>query len=308
MTMALAIYGGGGLPLSLGTASVNTMNGHLTIEASNPLPATSITQAALPITMDVQLAAVDSITRSPDIAWQAQNIATGIAAINLDGDYRLLIDEMAGSLTIHHGQSGAVTHIWGAVDLLQDQTGALRFWADMTFTLRDNTKITVQTAAASDHPDLYILERVVITKNYRAVIITGVGNATRSDLAIDSNFNGRLEDLVTADGYIVRENSSGTGWVQSATGEAVSQVDLDKTAPDGEYGPSRHHYSLDDVSRLFNRFLNNSAASLGYSLTANADIRHESNSADQNYRLQEILAAKDRSQVSALQNTDQLTG
>ena len=243
---------------------VNVQDFILQTEAIKPLPVASLTQAAIPSLVDVSI-----IATQPNLLgakgeksmklWAVEQIDTGRAQIDISRDYRLTIDENNRALTVDNYKTGLQTVIWGApppaLNTNVVQPESLEFWGTTTFVLENHTRITVQTKADDQNASLYILDKVIVTKGDRALVITDAGNDVQGDMSVCSNDDGWSLDLETADNMVLKEISAGAGWSRPGKNGLVTQADLDKTAVGERFGPDKQRLSLNDLRKLITQFL-----------------------------------------------------
>lgn len=169
----------------------------------------------------------------PDSAWKVKGQANGKATVDL-GKYELLLDEHSSRIQIVNKANGEVTNIWGDphIDWNKDGKNDADFWSKTTFELEDGTKITIDTVPYKGNPNMYLADTVTVTKGEQAIQITGLGQNELGDLHIDqSTRGGNALDWAVTDGYVVRENPNGAGWLDANTGKLATQRDFDITKP-----------------------------------------------------------------------------
>jgi hypothetical protein len=168
-----------------------------------------------------------------DESWTASMPSNGKATVDLGDGYRLEINEASSQILIINENTNETTNIWGDphIDWNNDGRTDADFWTTTTFQLENGTKITIDTTPWNGNADMYVAERVTITKGDNAVVIDGVSQNTLGDLSISMSQDGRLVDGLTRDGFRVVENANGEGWINPATGRLATQRDFDVTRP-----------------------------------------------------------------------------
>ena len=165
--------------------------------------------------------------------WTVKNPGNGKADVDL-GNYTLQMDEKSSQIKIINKANGEVTNIWGDphVDWNKDGKTDVNFWGKTTFQLEDGTKITIDTEKAKNNPGEYLANEVTVTKGDNAMKITGLSQNELGDLKIEtSDRGGQLLDWATTDGFTVKENANGEGWINPDTGKTVTQKEMDITKP-----------------------------------------------------------------------------
>ena len=165
--------------------------------------------------------------------WTVNNPGNGKADIDL-GNYTLQLDEKDSQIKIINKNNGEMTNIWGDphVDWNKDGKTDVDFWGKTTFQLEDGTKITIDTEQFKNNPEMYVASEVTVTRGDNAMKITGLSQNQLGDLKIEtSDRGGQLLDWATTDGFTVRENANGEGWINPDTGKLVTQQDMNATKP-----------------------------------------------------------------------------
>ena len=171
-----------------------------------------------------------------DTKWTVNNPGNGKADVDL-GNYTLQLDEGNSQIKIINKSNGEVTNIWGDphVDWNKDGKTDVDFWGKTTFQLEDGTKITIDTEQFKNNPDMYVASEITVTKGDNAMKITGISQNELGDLKIESSDRGgQLLDWATTDGFTVKENANGEGWINPDTGKLVTQEEMNITKPGAE--------------------------------------------------------------------------
>ncbi|GAA0480593.1 hypothetical protein GCM10009096_23320 [Parasphingorhabdus litoris] len=250
------IAGTGLAPINLSGADNLPAGTAMQINA-DPLPLSPVGQAVIPVVVDVAL--TDGVK---DLAWRQEQLQTGHVIIDIDDQYLLSIDEYQGEVLIDNRMTGEATRIWGNAQVNSDGMENLQFWGTTTFVLDNQTKVTAETVISELNPNAYILDRLVIVKSTRAIIVSGAGVETKGDMTVSLRSDAVSVDLDTPDNFILKENSDGAGWIAQNTGEIATQEDLDLTAPGELFGMQQSLASLSELSILFCRFLSMANISL----------------------------------------------
>lgn len=228
----------------------------------SPLPSGPLAMPALPTFVNVTggtcqqgSGATESFVPTPGAEWTAQMKGSDKASIDLGDGYTLDIDENSSEVVITNAETGEVTRIWGDPHVSIDGRHEYDFWGTTTFTLENGTKITINTEAAADNPNVFYAEKLTITKGDQAIVVDGVSELTKGDLSLSMSNNGELLDAFTRDGFVLNENATGSGWRSELTGEVATQADLDLTRPGALYGPDSTMPSLGELNQALSSFL-----------------------------------------------------
>lgn len=187
--------------------------------------------------------------------WTATMQGQDKASVDLGDGYSLQIDENNSEVVITNAETGETTRIWGDPHVDVDGKHVYDFWGTTTFTLENGTKITIDTEAAADNPNVYYAEKLTITKGDQALVVDGVSQLTKGDLSVSMSNNGEFLDAVTRDGFVLNENDSGSGWRSELTGEVATQADLNLTRPGQIYGPGSEMPSFGELNQTLSTFL-----------------------------------------------------
>jgi hypothetical protein len=104
----------------------------------------------------------------------------------------------------------------------------------------------METAVDAMIADLFRLDKLTVTQADRAMVITGISEATLGDLAVVQNVDGAAIDAATRDGLTLVTDMTGSWSDEFAN--AVTQEVLDQTAPCQVYGPDSTAMSLREVA------------------------------------------------------------
>ena len=219
------------------------------------LPSGPWATPALPSVVNVTAGTWAQGAFRPAQQWNAQMQGQDRAAIDLGDGYTLDINENASEVVITNAHTGETTRIWGDPHVDVDGQHVYDFWGTTTFTLENGTKITINTEAAANNPNVYYAETLTITKGDQAIVVEGVSELTKGDLSVTMSNNGRALDYMTRDGFVLNENATGSGWRSELTGEVATQADLNLTRPGEIYGPGSMMPSFGELSNVFSTFL-----------------------------------------------------
>ena len=202
-------------------------------------------RATLPHTNQFQLGRIDQqgcfcpcklADGKTDAKWTVNNPGNGKADIDL-GNYKLQLDEKNSQIKIVNKNNGEVTNIWGDphIDWNKDGKTDANFWGKTTFQLEDGTKITIDTEPFKNNPNEYVSSEVTVTRGDHALKITGLSQNKLGDLQVEyADRGGQALDWATTDGFVVRENPNGEGWINASTGKLATQKDFDITKPNAQ--------------------------------------------------------------------------
>lgn len=188
-------------------------------------------------TNQVQLGKVDKkgeFCPKDDAKWTVSNPGNGKANVDL-GNYELQMDENNSEIKIVNKNNGEVTKIWGDphIDWNKDGKNDADFWGKTTFQLEDGTKITIDTEKFKNNPNEYLASEVTVTRGDHAMKITGLSQNEKGDLKVEyADRGGQALDWAVTDGFVVKENANGEGWLNASTGKLATQKDFDVTKPD----------------------------------------------------------------------------
>ncbi len=167
--------------------------------------------------------------RSDQTQWSNTTVANNKASIDL-GNYKLDFNKADSSMVMTNAKSGDTTKIWGDPHLTQHVNGAnsstAMFNGPMTFMLPDDTKVTVGTQPAANNKSVSFADQVTITHGKQAYQVTGLSEQNKAGLDIQKSNNGRALDAAAPDGYTVQAARDGSGWINPATGKALTADDI----------------------------------------------------------------------------------
>jgi len=177
----------------------------------------------------------DCPSRCAEQEWVVCQGEDGKATIDLGEKYSLELNENRSQIIISNKETGEKTNIWGDphVDWDGDGKTDVDFWGKTTFQLEDGTKITIDTEKWKGNDNMYVANDITITKGDKAIQITGLSQNEIGDMEINqSDTGGQVLDWAVTDGFIVKENACGVGWINPETGEMATQEDFNVTKPD----------------------------------------------------------------------------
>ena len=169
--------------------------------------------------------------------WTVCQQDNGRATIDLGDQYELELNENKSQVIIRNKENGEETNIWGDphVDWNKDGRTDADFWTKTTFQLEDGTKITIDTEKWKGNEDMYVANELTITKGDKVIQVTGLSQNEKGDMQINQgDTGGRIMDMLVTDGFVVKENPCGEGWINPETGELATQEDFNITKPDAE--------------------------------------------------------------------------
>jgi hypothetical protein len=169
-----------------------------------------------------------------DEKWTVCQQEDGKATIQLGDKYELILNENKSQIIVRNKETNEETNIWGDphIDWNKDGKTDADFWTKTTFELEDGTKITIGTEQWNGNEDMYVANDITITKDGKVIQITGLSQNELGDLQINqSEYGGQIMDWLVTDGFVVKENPCGEGWINPETGEMATQEDFDITKP-----------------------------------------------------------------------------
>lgn len=222
----------------------------------DPLTGPAASTAELPATADVTLY-VSATPGEPAVngepAFTVTAISAGGIVFDLADGYSMTIDELQSAVFVANALTNESVRIWGAAEIQLDGAEAARFWGTTTVELGNGTKITLETAADALITDLFRLDKVTVTRDDRAMVITGVAETALGDVVVTQSFEGEGVDDATRDGLTLVTDLTGS-W-SDEYGREVTQDVLDQTAPGERYGPGKNQQSLREVMDVISRFV-----------------------------------------------------
>ncbi len=179
----------------------------ITATGTDPLPYIPAPSLGLPSQVDVAITgpAVPTVTGSGGFALN--KLSVGRARLDLDDGYWLSLNEYQSEVFIENSTTQMETRIWGAGQVAVNGTDAGQFWGTTSFELANGAKITIETAE-NLALNSYFLDKLTVTKEDRAVIITGVSSETLGDLTLQQSNDGYRVDDAVRDGYVLVEDVS----------------------------------------------------------------------------------------------------
>ncbi len=156
----------------------------------------------------------------------------GGEAVFQNDNYRITAND-DNTVNIVDKKTGDTTKIWGDPHVDVNGKHAFDFWGKTTFSLKDGTKITIDTTPFKDNPKMTLASQVTITNGDYGVRISGVDSNTKGDLKVDEAAGfGQLLDAVTSDGNVLQQNPEGKGYLAVDSQGKIQKVDqtyIDKT-------------------------------------------------------------------------------
>jgi Domain of Unknown Function (DUF1521) len=217
----------------------------------HPIVAPVMSAAALPDTVDVVLYDKPNVSGVGGFTITGQSI--GGITFDLTDGYWMSIDERESAIYVASDSTKESIRIWGAAEIQLDGAKAARFWGTTSVILGNGAKITLETIPDTKAADIFRLDRLTVTLEERAMVITGVSSDVGGDLAVKQSNDGHNTDEDTRDGLVL-ERDTLTGWADEY-GVAVTQELLDATAVGGAFGPGSDLMSLDEFRTLISRFM-----------------------------------------------------
>jgi hypothetical protein len=222
----------------------------------DPIAAPADSAAALPANADVAIfvapaEGLPAIAGEP--AFEVKAIAVGGVIFDLGDGYSLSIDEAQSAVFVANAETGETMLVWGAAQLSLDGAEAARFWGTTSVELGNGTKITMETVADTAVADLFRLDKLTVTRDDHAMVITGIAETVLGDLVVAQSLDGEAIDATTRDGLTIVTDLAGR-W-SDEYGNAVTQAILGQTAPGRQYGPGKRTLSLGEISSAITRFV-----------------------------------------------------
>jgi hypothetical protein len=147
----------------------------------DPIAAPADAAAMLPETADIALyvAPAEGLpAMSGPPAFEVKAVSIGGIMFELGDGYTLTIDEATSSIYVTNAETGESLLVWGAAQIALDGADAARFWGTTSVELGNGTKITMETAVDAAIADLYRLDKLTVTRDDRAMVITGISEET----------------------------------------------------------------------------------------------------------------------------------
>jgi Domain of Unknown Function (DUF1521) len=217
----------------------------------HPIAAPATALAQIPSTIDVTLYDKPAIRGTGGFKIVDQSI--GGLALDLTDGYSMSINEKQSSVYVANAATKESVRIWGAAEIQLDGAESARFWGTTSVVLGNGAKITLETLPDAHATDVFRLDKLTVTKDERAVVITGVSQEVGGDLVVSQSLDGHNIDEDTRDGLVL-ERDTVTGWADEY-GVAITEELLDSTAVGAGFGPSSDLMSLGEFRTLISRFL-----------------------------------------------------
>jgi Domain of Unknown Function (DUF1521) len=218
---------------------------------AHPIAASISATASLPLIADVTLYDRPKISGTGGFKITDQSI--GGLSFDLTDGYSMSINEVQSAVFVANAATKEHIRIWGEAEIQLDGAEAARFWGTTSVVLGNGAKITLETVADANASDIFRLDKLTVTKDERAVVITGVSQTERGDLAVAQSNDGHNIDEDTRDGLVIERNSV-TGWADEY-GVEITQAVLDATAVGADFGPGSDLMSGEEFRTLISRFL-----------------------------------------------------
>lgn len=251
--------------LMIGEAISGGAAGSPVLTQADALPTASFPVAQLPSAVDIAVVANTPQTAAPNPAplWSLQNIGFGSAWINLGDNYALNINQIQREVTVENRTTNETTRIFGNAEVEIDGQRAYQFWGTTSFELANGVKITANTVANPDNSGGYMLDKLTVTGEDHAVIVSNLSDATVEKVSakvIDDSTAPRGEkswhvDDDTRDGFVLQENEAGTGWLLEGRDTVATQANLDATAIGGGFAPGSDRMSNGEFGIFFDRII-----------------------------------------------------
>jgi hypothetical protein len=236
------------------------------VTASEPLaqisaPGSAKPETSLPSMVDVTIKGKALPGAKPTTLWSMEKLTTGRAMIELGDNYALGIDETNAEVIIANRTTQETTRVFGNAQVETAGQDKLQFWGTTTFELANGTKITANTVENPENKGAYMLDKLTVTNDYHALVITGVSDTNLGDLAVTKQAKNESEayriDDNARDGYVLVENENGNGWVSEHTDELATQIDLNETAVGQDFAPGSGTMSLGEYGAFYSRIMTN---------------------------------------------------
>jgi hypothetical protein len=229
---------------------------------SDPLPPASFPTATLPTDVSVSVVTAPSAESAPARLWSVERTALGSAMIELGDDYALNINQTAREVSVQNRATNEVTRIFGNAEVEIDGVRSYQFWGTTSFELANGVKITANTIADTANNGAYLLDRLTVTNDDHAVIVSNLADATATkvsaEVIVDEGPRDSkvwAADEYTRDGFVLRENEAGAGWLLERGNTVASQADLDATAVGATFEPGSTVMSHGEFGAFFNRII-----------------------------------------------------
>jgi Domain of Unknown Function (DUF1521) len=293
---------------------------------ADALPAASFPVAQLPSAVDIAVVANTPATAAPNPAplWSVQNVAFGSAWINLGDNYALNINQVQREVTVENRTTNETTRIFGNAEVEIDGQRAYQFWGTTSFELANGVKITANTVADTANAGAYLLDRLTVTGDDHAVIVsnladTAVEKISAQVITDEGPRDSKVwaADEYTRDGFVLRENEAGAGWLLERGNTVATQADLNATAVGGAFAPGSTVMSHGEFGAFFNRIISQfifyastfSMRNSAMDMRNHDQLRNDSHRSSSD-RASELRAIENRRiiELQFLQRTDMVQG
>jgi Domain of Unknown Function (DUF1521) len=234
------------------------------VTQSDPLvqasaPGSAKPETSLPSMVDVTIKGKALPGAKPTTLWSMEKLTTGRAMIELGDNYALGIDEANSEVVIANRTTQETTRVFGNAQVETAGQDKLQFWGTTTFELANGTKITANTVENPENKGAYMLDKLTVTNDYHALVITGVSDTKLGDLAVTKQAKTESEayriDDNARDGYVLVENKTGAGWVSEHSDKIATQVDMNETAVGADFAPGSSMMSLGEYGAFYSRIM-----------------------------------------------------
>lgn len=247
------------------------------VVVDHPLAAPMDAEARLPSTADVTLH-VSPLPGLPAIdgpaAFEITAISMAGLTIDLTEGYSLSVDHPQAAVFVSNAATHEMLRIWGG-ELALDGVGPARFWGTTTVVLGNGAVVTLETRQDQQLEEIFHLDRLTVTKEERALVLSGLAAVEEGGLVVQQSFEGYEVDRVTRDGLaIMRDDDL---WRDEA-GVTVVPETFAQTAPGAAFGPESWWQSEREATLLVSDFLTWDMASLFHAASvrlAKADAGEE---------------------------------
>ncbi|WP_250528542.1 DUF1521 domain-containing protein [Caballeronia sp. GAWG2-1] len=162
--------------------------------------------------------------------WSDTGVHDGKSSIDL-GDYKLDFDKSKSSINLTDEKTGNQTKVWGDphIDLnsgTPNQTSGM-FNGSIDFNLPDHTRVSIGTTPANGNSNVSFADNVTVTQGNRAYVVKGLSEQDSAPLSVQRSQDGfALAQQTPRDGMNLFASSSGTGWINAQTHQAVTASDF----------------------------------------------------------------------------------
>jgi hypothetical protein len=153
----------------------------------------------------------------------ASTTMQGGKAVFENDNYRISAGD-DNTINVQNKHTGESYQVWGDPHVNVDGQHAFDFWGTTTFTLEDETKITIDTVPAGNN--MTLASKMTITNGDYGVQVSGIDTNKCGDLKIDEAKGwGSLLDAAVDDGNVLQENPAGKGFLGIDEGGQIRAVD-----------------------------------------------------------------------------------